>query len=133
MCNGGPCIPNDEHGDRCILVMTIDRFEDCQTISKSEAEMLKTLKGLRSITEIERMTDREFDINLQGTYQGDDPVNFVSWLPLMFIYQYEWTILAWMSDYPEMVVNGDWSGIRDSSSDSKWDMFNSLRAAVKVL
>ena len=81
---------------------------------------------------VRRGSDREFDLNLEGTKK--DGMGFGAWLPLAIIAQSDWPKLAAYSDYPEMVAvtaewpDPDWSGIRDSSEEKIWDMFARVRA-----
>ncbi len=134
---------NDETADRwnayrSALHLAIDGYEDRRIIGKAESDMLKAVKGLRTITEITRKSFREFDINFSGTQEiieGSDmePVNFSAWLPLAFIHDSNWPMLSQLTDYPDMVADGDWSGIRDSSEETKWRIFSGLRRATEVL
>jgi hypothetical protein len=76
------------------------------------------------IVSIERKSDKDYDVKFEGT---SDFANFAMWLPLGAIRELvQWTSpnVARMSDYPEMVMEGDWSGIRDSSSEKIWAIFN---------
>jgi hypothetical protein len=76
-----------------------------------------------SVTEIERQSEREFDLKLKGFFKHSSV--FSAWLPLFVIRELSnWMMLADMSDYPELVNKGDWSGIRDSSRDAIWKMLH---------
>lgn len=85
---------------------------------------------------IERRSGREFDVKVSGHYYADAPKEyrragdkFGAWLPLAFIASHNWTTakIANMTDYPEMVRAGDWSGVRDSSTETIWQIFDYLR------
>ena len=82
---------------------------------------------------VTRQSNREFDLNLEGTKRSG--MGFGAWLPLAIISKSEWPMLARYSDYPDMVAgtwseeaSPDWSGIRDSSEEAIWDMFRRVRA-----
>lgn len=69
-----------------------------------------------------------FDLRFSGRYE--DGTRFRAWLPLHVIgaaLYNGWANryrLAAISDYPEMVRSGDWSGIRDSSPQAIYRMFS---------
>jgi hypothetical protein len=75
---------------------------------------------------IERRSEREFDFEISGqarTGRG----SFAGWVPLMGIHRLTtWTSpkIARMTDYPQMVLEGDWSGVRDSDEGNIWSIFN---------
>jgi hypothetical protein len=76
------------------------------------------------VQEVERKSDREYDLRITGTQDGH---NFAAWLPLASInYLVDWTNprIAILTDYPEMAMSGDWSGVRDSSEEKIWKIFN---------
>lgn len=80
---------------------------------------------------ISRRSDREYDLTLEGKYAPDAPymagVAFSAWLPLMAIRELtQWPSesIASLTDYPEMVMEGDWSGVRDSSPETIWFIFD---------
>lgn len=80
---------------------------------------------------VERRSDREYDLHMEGRFGKDYPymggVLFSAWLPLMAIRELtEWTShrIASCTDYPDMVVDGDWSGVRDSDPETIWSVFN---------
>lgn len=99
-----------------------------RTTTKNERALIARLKGLRSV-KVKRKSDRPYDLSLRGEQEicdGRDVVLFSSWLPLHAIRELtEWTRdeIADMSDYPEMVAHGDWSGIRDSRPEVVWAIF----------
>lgn len=80
---------------------------------------------------ISRRSDREYDLTLEGKYAPDAPymagVAFSAWLPLMAIRELtQWPSesIASLTDYPDMVMEGDWSGLRDSSVEAIWGIFD---------
>lgn len=82
------------------------------------------------ITATSRRSEREFDISIEGTRPleygtSQEPMKFSGWLPLSIIRLSNWSAgeIRRLSDYPDMVKSGDWSGIRDSSNNSHWCMF----------
>ena len=78
-----------------------------------------------ALTEVSRKSDREFDISYNA-YSGEN-YTISAWLPLASIHAFvTWPSkqVAKLSDYPDMVMAGDWSGIRDSSEDKIWNIFN---------
>jgi hypothetical protein len=57
--------------------------------------------------------DEEFDVQIEGV--RPDGMKFNAQLRLGAIHQLlDWASIAWETSYPEMVLEGDWSGIRDS-------------------
>lgn len=84
---------------------------------------------------ISRRSDREYDLTLEGKYAPDAPymagVAFSAWLPLMAIRELtQWPSesIASLTDYPDMVMEGDWSGVRDSSPETIWFIFDRFAA-----
>lgn len=73
---------------------------------------------------IKRRSPREFDVEYSGP-------GYASWLPLAAICAVNWIKFAEMSSYPEMVREGDWSGIRDSTRDEIWEMFEVARRELE--
>jgi len=90
-----------------------------RTITRREEQLLKRLyPGMNP--EITEVGEREFDLHFKGHKVS-------GWLPLGFIRQLvPWTSfdVAFMTDYPEMAAEGDWSGVRDSSEEKIWAIFN---------
>lgn len=83
------------------------------------------------VQKVERRSDREYDLSIEGRYADDAPymagVAFSAWLPLMAIRELtNWPSeeIASLTDYPDMVMEGDWSGVRDSDSESIWFIFD---------
>lgn len=75
---------------------------------------------------VKRRSDREYDLELTGTHKWHRQ-GFSGWLPLMAIYNLtRWTspAMAAETDYPDMVKDGDWSGVRDSETDTIWRLFD---------
>lgn len=75
-----------------------------------------------------RESEKEFDIHLEYGFEleAGHKVSGSAWLPLAFIkHMMVWTMpeVAQMSDYPEMTISGDWSGIRDTVKDKVWCIF----------
>jgi len=84
------------------------------------------IEGLK----VERRSDREYDLSIEGRFGKDYPymggVAFSAWLPLFAIRELTpWTseAVASLTDYPDMVMEGDWSGVRDSDPDAIWFIF----------
>jgi hypothetical protein len=80
---------------------------------------------------VTRRSDREYDLSLEGRFGKDYPymggVAFSAWLPLLAIRELTmWTeeSIASLTDYPDMVMEGDWSGVRDSDPDTIWFIFH---------
>lgn len=95
-------------------------------LTKNEIDFIsKTAEiELWSSYNVVRKSEREFDLNIEGTKEG---FGFVGWFPLVVIRLSNWVDLAKFSDYPIMVANGDWSGIRDSSIENIWRMFEIVK------
>lgn len=77
-----------------------------------------------------RRSDREYDLSLEGRFGKDYPylggVAFSAWLPLLYIRDMvPWASheVAQMTDHPDMVMDGDWSGVRDSDPETIWAIF----------
>lgn len=66
-------------------------------------------------------TDEVADVVVEGTYDNNgNTVHFGGWLPLLAVkHLLLWSArnVAEMTDYPEMAMDGDWSGVRDTSSE----------------
>lgn len=75
--------------------------------------------------EITRKSDREGDLQIEGE---DANGKFGAWLVLAAIRNANWTgrTIASMTDYPSMARSGDWSGVRDTSEDKLWEIFDNL-------
>jgi hypothetical protein len=107
------------------------------SISRNEAAVLRILIAAMptasgrfsvSIESVEARSAREYDLGISGQFTdaNGSSYKFSGWLPLSYIHELgAWTTarLAAMTDYPEMARSGDWSGVRDSSVDSNWAMF----------
>jgi hypothetical protein len=84
-------------------------------------------KGKASDVVVERRSDREFDLSVSGTVGG---YQFSSWLVLGCIAtRLNWCLpqVAKMTDYPEMVMSGDWSGVRDTDNEKLWAIFDHFK------
>jgi hypothetical protein len=80
---------------------------------------------------VTRKSDRECDLHLEGRFGEGYPylggVSFSAWLPLLYIRDLvPWASqeVAQMTDHPDMVMEGDWSGIRDSDPETVWAIFH---------
>lgn len=76
---------------------------------------------------VTRRSDRLFDLSVEGKI-GD--MGFSAWLLLGCIRtRLNWCLpeVAKMTDYPEMVLEGDWSGVRDSDNDKLWAIFDHFK------
>ena len=93
-------------------------------LSVKEIELLGTFDGV--ITNCKRNSDKEFDLDITGFNKKG--FSYSAWVPLKYIGEQNWCSqkIANMSDLPEMVLYGDWSGIRDSSMEAKWEIFETL-------
>ena len=92
--------------------------DNLMSLTSNEKVILKKLYK-DSDVKYQRKSEKEFDIEIEGD-------GFSAWLPLAAIRSLtKWTrpSVALLSDYPEMVIEGDWSGIRDSSDEAIWDIF----------
>lgn len=93
-------------------------------LSSAEMELISRVskKAEWSKLQVERRSDRVFDLEITGV--KNDGTGFVCWLPLGTIHALlNWTQYPWMTDYPGMCSDGDWSAVRDSSAARIWDMF----------
>lgn len=91
----------------------MEKFVICGVLTRARCEDLK----------IERRSEREYDLTLSGRMNG---TLFSAWLPLLSIRETtDWTSreIARMTDYPSMVTEGDWSGVRDSDTDKIMAIF----------
>ena len=95
----------------------------------------KYLPAIQTVTKVKRRSEREYDFNISGTevyllegkpLLNKEPINFSFWMPLALIRESVWTLLAPYSSIPEMVREGDWSGIRDSEKDAIWAMLDQV-------
>ena len=80
------------------------------------------------IEEVEQLSSIPYDISIKGTHDGYmNEIRFSAWLPLLAIRELtDWCEpqVASMTDYPEMAMAGDWSGVRDTNRDSIWAIFD---------
>ncbi len=101
-----------------------------------EREMRKDRRTVE-ISKIERQSPRDFDLSFEGQMTEDDgkkpfSYNYSAGLVTAVIRASNWPRFAQMSDYPQMVWAGDWSGIRDSSMEAKWEMFEIAKDEITV-
>lgn len=70
-----------------------------------------------------RKSDREGDLQIEGE---DAEGKFGAWLVLAAIREADWTSrrISRRTDYPTMAYEGDWSGVRDTSEEKLWDIFD---------
>lgn len=76
---------------------------------------------------VERKSDRLFDLAIEGNIGQS---GFRAWLVLGCIStRLNWTtdVVAEMTDHPEMVRDGDWSGVRDTDDAKLWAIFNHFK------
>lgn len=111
------------------------------TINEQESIVLEMiLNAMRkrdervTVTLVERKSPQEFDVRFAATVDAPSPsrkgermqFNMGGWLPLAFIRECTiWTSaeVASMTDYPEMAMEGDWSGVRDTEASKIWAIF----------
>jgi len=100
------------------------------TLNEQKMVARLTSKCLLEEVKVSRRSDREYDLSLEGRYGEDAPymggVAFSAWLPLMAIRELtKWTSMeiASVTNYPDMAIEGDWSGVRDSDEDTIWFIF----------
>lgn len=77
---------------------------------------------------IEKRSFKMFDIHVQGKVK--DGKDFFDWLPLSAIRLVNWRQYADLSDYPMLVMRGDFTGIRDSEEERVWEMTASAVAQI---
>ena len=104
-------------------------LDESVLVTEAERELIRKVGQKESwahIETVERFSPRTYDIGLSGQYQAGPGVadGFSAWLPLATIRAGNWPRLASLSNYPRMVRQGDWSGIRDSSEEAIWDMLS---------
>lgn len=97
----------------------------------TDSEAIIIARVFQDATEltITRKSEREFDLQIKGKAE----YGFEAWLPLSMIRHITWTTaeIAMMTDYPQMVVNGDWSGVRDSGTEKIWAIVDKIIDEVK--
>jgi len=94
-------------------------------LSFKEKELLERLQQQQKhlVYRITRNGPRTGDLVIYGKMKG---VEFDAWFPLLAInYLVNWKTLAiaQKTDFPEEVIAGDWSGIRNSHRDKIWNIF----------
>lgn len=101
-------------------------------MTENESKLVDRLskkKGWVNV-QVTRKTDREFDLHISG-FSTEMKCDFSAWLPLASISAFtEWTSkkVAQHTNYPEMCMAGDWSGVRDSDNENIWFIFNNFIA-----
>jgi hypothetical protein len=96
------------------------------------ARLAKNKKMAVVVNTIDRKSDREFDLVLNGVYLLEaDPTRRLDFAdyPLLLIaieVLLDWTKskVANMTDYPDMAKEGDWSGVRDTDINNLWLIFD---------
>lgn len=109
-----------------------------RSITSNEIKVLAILCDKEEWNHIitERNSDKEYDINISGEKGGANKSMSGGWLPLNIIY------LVWADDRIWRLTDAygskgyipsqgyDWSGVRDSSTEAIWKMFD---VAIKIL
>jgi hypothetical protein len=118
--------------------MTRIRREDLTANERAVLDRIAATMASRDeileIVTIERKSEREYDVRFDATVDAPSLANpaqrfsysMGGWLPLGFIRECTvWTSrrIASLTDYPEMAAEGDWSGVRDSSTEAIWNIF----------
>jgi hypothetical protein len=100
-------------------------------MTAAEQRIISILKNKWTEFSVTRRSEREFDLSVEGTYSDNHYLpgtKFSGWLPLIYIRELTvWPSYAHMTDYPEMVAEGDWSGVRDSENEKIWAIFHHAR------
>jgi len=92
-----------------------------------EVYLASMKKGKVSNVVVTRRSDREFDLGVEGMVGVR---RFGAWLMLGCIStRLNWCLdeVAKMTDYPEMVREGDWSGVRDTDNEKLWAIFKHFK------
>lgn len=97
-------------------------------LSAKTSNHLRYLKETLKVKDVyvERKSEKDFDLVIHGYFN----CAFSAWLPLGSINErLNWCSkeIARMTDYPEMVMEGDWSGVRDSEEEKIWEIFNKFK------
>jgi mRNA-degrading endonuclease YafQ of YafQ-DinJ toxin-antitoxin module len=95
-------------------------------LTSREISLLNKLGKGHDIESVERKSDREFDLAIKGK-DHQLRCGFSGWLILMAIRELTiWTsqAVAKHTDYPQMALDGDWSGVRDTSNEKLWYIFD---------
>lgn len=105
-----------------------------QTLPQERILLDKLSKqGNFKITEVERRSNRPFDLGYKAT--ASEGWGISAWLPLAAISELlNWTKaeVANMTDYPDMARDGDWSGVRDTEDEKLWAIFDRfIRPAIR--
>lgn len=100
-------------------------------MTTNEQKLIDLLKTKHiDVVKAERNSDREYDLKIEGVYSEKSTymagISYSAWLPLLAIRELtDWTSknIASHTDYPDMCEQGDWSGMRDSSKEAIWTIF----------
>lgn len=102
-------------------------------MTKNEKKIVERLvkKCYLEDIKVSRRSDREYDLSVEGKYGSAYPYlagcAFSAWLPLMAIRELtHWPSreIASCTNHPDMVMEGDWSGVRDSEEENIWGIFH---------
>ena len=100
---------------------------DDKTMERTAAVLALT-DSEYEIEEVEQLSSIPYDIGVKGTHNAyGREIRFSAWLPLLAIRELtDWCDpeIAEMTDYPEMALDGDWSGVRDTNRDSILAIFD---------
>ena len=97
-------------------------------MTKNEIDLVARLANHEGWTDytVTRKSEREYDLRIEGSLPKAG-CTFSAWLVLAAIGKLTmWTTweVAEMTDYPDMAMQGDWSGVRDTNEESLWVIFN---------
>lgn len=107
------------------------REEELDLLFKVAARQRETIQTVK------RQSRRLFDLTYAGEkmygLKPKDVCNFSAWLPLSAVSACDWSTdtYADLSDYPGLVITGDWSGIRDTCKEGIWEMLEVVRKELK--
>ena len=98
-------------------------------LSEQEQKLFKLLGIIDPITLYRSPTNQEFDLQVSYVDRSmiDAGVHTTAWIPLAAIKRLIcWTheSVARMTQYPQMTMDGDWSGVRDSNMNQIWMIFH---------
>jgi hypothetical protein len=108
---------------------TIVEIKPGYAITQGEMALIAWLinKG-EHVTQVVKSSTIEYDVHLRGL-DGTGRMNeYCTPLPLVFLWHMNWTSLAELSDHPEQVRRGEWSGVCTSSRES---IIRMLRASLR--
>lgn len=114
---------------RAHLTMPLELPANSPTVYPEELKLLELLNAKEPFTvkKVKRNSIRIYDLHVDGDMLANGRhVPFIAWLPLFALRNLTcWThpAIANECDYPEMALDGDWSGIRDTETDHLWLIF----------